>query len=139
MGWVGKAEGLMKTLPLLTAAAVALLSLSACQQKEPEVLDGRAPDPMAERLKNAAPVELPPAIAASVTFRCQPGNSLLYVEFYKGEKQVVLRTVKDGPPKMLKAEAAGEPYVAEGGFKVTGSEKSATVVTPDLGTKSCKA
>ena len=140
LGRLGEALRAMKTLPLVASAAIALMSLSACnQQKEPEVLDGRAPDPNKDKVANAAPVELPPSIAASVTFRCQPGNSLVYVEFYNGDKQVVLRTVKDGPPKMLKAPAAGEPYVADGGFKITGNAKSASVTTPDLGTKSCKA
>ncbi|MES2445188.1 MAG: hypothetical protein V4574_20380 [Pseudomonadota bacterium] len=127
----------MKTLPLYAAAA-ALLSLSACENK-PEVVDSRAPDPMAERLKNAAPVELPPAIAASITFRCQPGNSLLYVDFFQGDKMVVLKTEKGGAPKVLKAAAAGEPYVAEGGYKVTGTSKSATIEAPGVGTKSCKS
>ncbi len=128
----------MKTLPLYAAAAAALLSLAACEQK-PEVVDTRAPDPNREAINKAAPVELPPAIAASVTFRCQPDNALIYVDFFQGDKMVVLRTAKDGPRTKLLAPNAGEPYVADGGFKLTGDAKSATVITPDLGTKSCKA
>jgi len=127
----------MKTLHF-AAAAAALLSLAACEQK-PEVVDSRAPDPNREAVNKAGPVELPPAIAASVTFRCQPGNALVFVEFFQGDKQVVLRSTKDGPRTLLKAPAAGEPYVADGGFKVTGNAKAASVTTPDLGTKSCKA
>lgn len=127
----------MKTLPLY-AAAVALLSLSACENK-PQVVDSVAPDPMAEQLKNAAPVELPPAIEASVTFRCQPGNSLVFVEFFQGGKMAVLRTVKDGPATVLKAPEAGQPYVADGGYKITGTSKSATVEAPGIGTKTCKS
>jgi hypothetical protein len=128
----------MKTLPLYAAAAAALLSLAACDQK-PEVVDTRAPDPNREALNKAAKVELPPAIAASVTFRCQPGNGLVYVEFYQGDKMVVVRTSKDGKRTSLNAPNAGEPYVGEGGYKLTGNAKAATVVTPDIGTKSCKA
>jgi hypothetical protein len=128
----------MKTLPLYAAAAAALLSLAACDQK-PEVVDTRAPDPNREALNKAAKVELPPAIAASVTFRCQPGNGLVYVDFYQGDKMVVVRTSKDGKRVSLNAPIAGEPYVAEGGYKLTGNAKAATVVTPDIGTKSCKA
>jgi hypothetical protein len=140
LGVLGKAKGAMKTLALAASAAVALLSLSACnQQKEPEVLDSRAPDPMAEQLKNAAPVELPPAVAATVTFRCQPGNGLLYVEFYQGDKQAVLKTTKDGPPTILKAPAAGEPYVADNGSKITGNSKSASISVAGAAAKSCSS
>ena len=128
----------MKTLPLYAAAAAALLSLAACEQK-PEVVDTRAPDPNREAVNKAGPVELPPAIAASVTFRCQPGNALIYVDFFQGDKQVVVRTSKEGARTLLKAPTAGEPYVADGGFKLTGNAHAATVVTPDLGTKTCKA
>lgn len=128
----------MKTLPLYAAAAAALLSLAACEQK-PEVVDTRAPDPNREAINKAAPVELPPAIASSVTFRCQPGNALVYVDFFQGDTQVVLRTSKDAKRVMLKAPAAGEAYVADGGFKVTGNAHAATVVSPETGTLTCKA
>jgi hypothetical protein len=126
----------MKTLPLFAILAVA--SLSACKP-EPEVVDSRAPDPQASALANAAPVELPPAISASVSFRCQPGNTLLYVDFFKGEKMAILRTEKDGNPIMLKAANAGEPYVGEDGSKVTGNAKSASVVVAGGAPRSCKA
>lgn len=119
------------------AAAAALIALSACSQK-PEELSATAPDPMASQLANAAPVELPPAIAASVSMRCKD-NSLVFVDFFQGDKQAVVRTEKGGPATMLKAEAAGEPYVAEGGYKVTGNAKSATIETPKEGVRSCRA
>lgn len=128
----------MKTLPLYAAAAAGLLSLAACDQK-PEVVDTRAPDPNREAVNKAGPVVLPPSVSASVTFRCQPGNALIYVDFYQGNTQVVVRTSKDGTRNLLKAPADGEPYVADGGFKLTGNAHAATVVTPDLGTKTCKA
>lgn len=127
----------MKTLPLFAIVAVA--SLSACKPA-PEVVDSRAPDPQASALANAAPVELPPSIAASVSFRCQPGNTLLYVDFFKGDKMAILKTEKGAPGgTVLRAPEAGQPYVAEGGFKLTGNAKAATIVTPALGTKTCKA
>ncbi|MDF7775921.1 hypothetical protein P1X14_11740 [Sphingomonas sp. AOB5] len=126
----------MKTLPLLAIAAV--VTLSACKP-EPEVVDSRAPDPQASALANAAPVELPPAIAASVSFRCQPGNTLLYVDFFKGDKMAILKTEKDGAPIMLKAANAGDPYVGEEGSIVTGNHKSASIVVKGTAAKSCKA
>jgi hypothetical protein len=122
---------------LLPAAAVALLALSACNQ-EPEVISERAPDPMASQLANAAPVELPPAIKATVSMRCQPGNALLFVEFFGGDKQVTVATEQNGPKTRLTAPEAGQPFTAEGGWKLTGTPASATVEVPGKGTLSCK-
>lgn len=122
---------------LLPTAAVALLSLAACDNK-PEVVDSRAPDPLEEQLKNAPKVELPPAIKASVSMRCQPGNALVFAEFFEGDKLVKLRTDKDGPATDLKAAEAGQPFTAEGGYSLTGTSKSATVEVPGKGKLACK-
>lgn len=119
----------------LIAATAAILTLSACQQGAPEEVGG-TPDPQAEALKNAPKVELPPSIKASVSMRCKD-NSLIYVDFFDGDKMAVLRTEKNGPATSLKAENAGDPLVAEG-YKLTGTPKSVTVETP-AGTRSCTA
>jgi len=125
----------MRLLPV--AAAIALLPLAACNQ-EPEVISDRAPDPMETALKNAPAVELPPAIKATVSMRCQPGNALVFVEFFQGDKLVKLRTEKNGKATDLKAPEAGQPFTAEGGYTLTGNEKSATVELPGKGSLSCK-
>jgi len=125
---------MIKALPLVVAAA---FSLAACENKVEEV-DTRAPDPQAEALKNAPKVELPPAILASVSLRCKD-NSLIYVDFFQGEKQAQVKTEKTGAATMLKAPEAGQPYVADGGYKLTGSPKSVDVTVPGWGTKSCRA
>lgn len=131
------------TKPLLLAVAtLAVLPLAACNNSSStnaEVVDTRAPDPMASEVANAAPVELPPAISSSVTFRCQPGNKLVYVDFFHGDKQVAVRTDKSGTPKLLKAPAAGEAYTADDGSKLTGDAKSATVKIGDGASLTCKA
>lgn len=127
---------MMRLLP--AAVAIALLPLAACKP-EPEVVDTRAPDPMETQLKNAAPVELPPSIRASVSMRCQPGNALVFAEFFQGDKLVKVRTEKSGPATDLKAPEAGQPYTAEGGYKLTGNDKSATVELPGKGSLTCKS
>ncbi|WP_322740336.1 hypothetical protein [Sphingomonas sp. M1-B02] len=101
-------------------------------------MSSTAPDPMASQLANAAPVELPPAISSSATLRCGD-NSLIYVDFFQGEKQVNLRTQKGGVATMLKAPEAGQPYVAEGGYSLTGNAESVSVTTPGQSAKTCKA
>ncbi|MBX3594276.1 hypothetical protein [Sphingomonas sp.] len=120
------------------AAAIALLPLAACDHK-PEVVDSRDPDPMAEQLKNAPKVELPPAIKATVSMRCQPGNALVFADFFEGDKIVAITAVKDGPKTRLTAPAAGEPFTADGGYKLVGNSKSATVTIPGKGTLTCKS
>ncbi|PZQ63130.1 MAG: hypothetical protein DI544_00385 [Sphingomonas taxi] len=119
---------MQKLLPLPLAAA--LLALSACNSEpsSPQVLDSN-PDPMASTLANAGPVELPPAIKADKTMRCKD-QSLVYVTFFAGDKQAVVRTEKGGPATTLKAEAAGETLVADGGWKMTGTTSEIQLTRP---------
>jgi hypothetical protein len=121
--------------PLLLPAA-ALLALAACNSKQPEVVDTN-PDPMATELANRPPVELPPAIKADKTMRCKD-NSLVYVTFFQGEKQALVRTDKAGTPTKLTAAAEGDPLTAEGGWKLTGSPSNITITQPGKGTLTCK-
>jgi hypothetical protein len=127
----------MKNPLPIAVAAIALLSLAACENK-PEEVSSTAPDPMASQLANAAPVELPPAISETVTLRCND-NSLVYLDFFEGDKQVQLKTEKDGTATMLKAPAAGQPFEAEGGYKLTGTPKNVSVTLPGKGAKTCHA
>lgn len=120
---------------LLPLAAVALLA--ACNQSQPEVLDAN-PDPMATELANRAPVELPPAIKAEKTLRCKD-NSLVYVTFFEGDKQAVVKTDKTATGTMLKAPAAGEPLTADGGWSMTGSAESVTLTQPGKAAITCHA
>lgn len=121
-------------LPL--AAAAAALSLAACQN-EPEVVDTRAPNPLASELANAPAVELPPSMKGSVSFRCSPDNSLVFVDFFQGDKLANLRTEKGGTPTVLRAEEAGQPLTAEGGYSLTGDMENITVTVPGKGERKC--
>ncbi|BCI70580.1 hypothetical protein SPKIRA_14100 [Sphingomonas paucimobilis] len=122
-------------LPLIVAAP--LLALAACnsQPSQPEVVDTN-PDPMANILANRAPVELPPAIKSDKTFRCKD-QSLAFVTFFQGDKQVNVRLKQGDTPVKLTAPAAGEPLTAEGGWKMTGDEKNITLTTPKKAAQTC--
>ncbi|MDF2494259.1 hypothetical protein [Sphingomonas sp.] len=122
--------------PFLFATA-ALLALAACNSEPsaPEVLDSN-PDPMARELANAGAIELPPSIKAEKSMRCDD-NSLAYVTFFEGDKQVLLRTAKDGPATTLTAANGGEPLTAEGGWKLTGDTKNVTIEQPGKKPLSC--
>lgn len=124
--------------PLILAATAAAFALSACGQDKPEQLDTRAPDPLASQLANSAPIEMPPPVKASVTFRCKD-NSLVYIDFFQGDTQANFRATKTAVPIRLKAPAAGEPLVAEGGYKLTGSPESVTLTQPGKPAQDCKA
>ena len=124
--------------PLLLPAAAALFALAACHpHKTPEVVDTN-PAPMAKELANRAPVELPPAIKADKSMRCQPGNVLLYVTFFEGDKLAFVRTEKTGAVTRLTAVTAGDPLTAEGGWKLTGTPTSAKITQPGKGDFTCK-
>jgi predicted small lipoprotein YifL len=128
----------MKSLPILAVTA-ALFALAACnpKPKSPEVVDTN-PDPMAKELANRAPVELPPAIKADKTMRCKD-NSLLYVTFFEGNKLAFVRTEKAGAVNRLTAPAAGEPLVADGGWKMTGTPSLITITQPGKASQTCKS
>jgi len=118
----------------VAASAAALLSLAACS--EPEVVSANAPDPQAEALANAAPVELPPAIQASRTYRCKD-NSLVYADFYTNNT-VKVRADRAEEGTILTAAEAGKPYTAEG-YSLSANAETVTYAAPGKGSQSCKA
>ncbi|WP_326524618.1 hypothetical protein [Sphingomonas sp.] len=134
---MSEAAAAMTNRILPAVAAIALLSVAACNN-EPEVIDSRAPDPMAEQLKNAAPVELPPSVEKAVTFRCQPGNELVYVDFFQGRKLANLKTTPTGTPIRLTAPESGQPLTGEG-HTVEGTPTSVKYTAPGGKVLTCKA
>ena len=129
----------MRIPPMLlrTAALAALATLAACDTKPTTIVAG-PPDDMAAELNTAKPVELPPAMEATKSYRCKD-NSVVYVDWFAGAKQATLRAKKDGPPTILKADEAGKPFVADGGYEISGSSKAASisVTLPGKGKQSC--
>lgn len=121
-------------LPLIAIASVALLS--ACNNNdEPEVVGGPA-DPMAAELANAAPVELPPSVKANKQYRCKD-NSLIFVDFMSDDKTALLRTEKTGASTKLTVAEAGKPYMAEGGYEVSGQGDAVTITVPGKAAQAC--
>jgi hypothetical protein len=124
----------MKTLSLVAAAA-ALLALGACKQET--VISGDRDD-MKDELAAAKKVELPPSVKSSKSYRCKD-NSIVYIDLFEGDKMASIRDTKDGMPTMLKADEAGKPLIADGGFSVSGSGATLTVERPGKGSQACKA
>ena len=131
---------MIRTTTLITLSA---LALAAC---EPETIDGnKRPDPMADQLANAAPVELPPAIAASKTYRCKD-NSLVQIDWLAQDKGAYVHGEGQAqthlkPAVPVEGQPASTDLTAEGGFVLKGSPTASTVTltVPGKGAQSCKA
>lgn len=86
----------------LTLIALGALAIAACNKTDHDIVAGEKPDPMAAELNKAAPIELPPSIQASKSYRCKD-NSLVYIDWMsdgsarvKAEKTEVGISVKPG-------------------------------------------
>jgi hypothetical protein len=125
----------MQKHPFLTAAsAAALLALGACNS-EPETVSTRTDDPQAEALKNAAPVQLPPSITHSRTYRCTD-NSLVYVDFYNNNT-AQYRGTRDGAPTLLSTAEGAPPYTAPG-YSVSANAETVRITAPGKNNLSCR-
>jgi len=123
---------MMKSPILLAAPFTFLLALGACKEQTVDLNQ----DPQANAANAAAPVEAPPMIQASRTYRCKD-NSLLYADFYTNDT-VQVRSAKDQPPTILTAAASQPPYTAEG-YSLSANEAQISYTAPGKGTQTCKA
>lgn len=130
---------MIRNLSLIVAGA---LTLAACEQET--IVAGERPDPMKDELAKAAPVELPPAIAASKTYRCKD-NSLVRIDWLQGGKGAYVHG--DGqaqthvkPAEPVEGQPASTDLTADGGFVLKGDAKAAsvTLTLPGKGAQACK-
>lgn len=121
----------MKRSILISAA---LAALAGCNN-EPETIVAGPPDTQAKELATAPPVELPPSIQVSRTYRCKD-NSLVSIDFYTNNTAQI-RNSESGETTTLTAPAAGQAYTAEG-YSVSGNGTSIEFTGP-AGAQSCKA
>lgn len=137
---------MIRNLALLVFGVAAL---AACNSESHTITANEAPDPMADELANAAPVELPPAIAASKTYRCKD-NGLVKIDWLAGGQGANLRVGDATTAIALRAPApaaeggnevapAGGALTAEGGYSLKGeaSGSNVTLTIPGKGTQGC--
>lgn len=124
--------------PLLRAAPLALVALlAACNSNSTATTNASGESAEANTAEAAPlPIELPPSLTASHTYRCKD-NSILYIDFY-GDKAADLRAKKDGSVTKLMAAEAGKPLEG-GGYSVSGSGNQVDITQPGKGSQSCKA
>lgn len=127
---------MIRKLSLIIIGGAALV---AC--KPETIVGGEQPDPMKDELANAAPVELPPAIAASKSYRCKD-NSLVRIDWLQGGKGAYVHGDGQNQTHLKPAEGSeGGPFTAEGGYSLTGgaTASSVSLTMPGKGAQSCKA
>lgn len=120
---------------------MAAAALAACNN-EP-IVGGEPPDPMKDQLANAAPVELPPAIASSKTYRCKD-NSLVTIDWLQGGKGAYVHGEGTAqthlkPAEPVEGQPASAELVADGGYALTGeaTANNITITLPGKGTRVC--
>ena len=124
----------------LILIALGTVALSACNVESENIVAGGVPDPMAGELAAAPPIELPPAIAASKTYRCKD-NSLVSIDWLADNKSANVRVGDATTPVQLKAAVEGEALTAADGTSLTGNATAASVslTLTGKGAQSCKA
>ena len=129
----------MRMIRHLTLIALGSLALAACDSN-PSITADSSPDPMANQLASAAPVELPPAIAASKTYRCGD-NSVVSIDWLSDNKSANVRVGDATTPVQVKAAAEGEALTAADGTSLTGNATAASVslTLVGKGAQTCKA
>jgi hypothetical protein len=139
---------------LLFIAPLSMLALAACNKSETPASDAEAE---AAKAATAAPVEMPPSITASGTYRCGD-NSILYVDFLGANEAADIRVgdkaaaaIRVTAPK-AEASAAGAAPVpaadakpagpmksADGKTSLSGSGKQINVNIAEKGAQTCKS
>jgi hypothetical protein len=121
----------------LILTLVAAAALAGCSKENHTIVAG--PDGGQTNVAAGGPVELPPSIAASKTYRCSD-NKLVYVDWLSDNKTANVRTEENGTPTQVKAAEPGQPMTAPG-FEITGSATASSVkiAVPGHASQSCKA
>jgi hypothetical protein len=141
-------EILMKKTFLLIAP-LSMLALAACNKSETPAADTETDVANTEA---AAPVEMPPSITASKTYRCAD-STVLYVDFFGDNEAADIRVgektaaaVRVTAPKVeapaagapVEAKPAGPMKSADGTSTLSISDKNVNVKLGDKGAQTCK-
>jgi hypothetical protein len=136
----------------LIIAPLFMLALAACNKSEtPAAPQGDA----TKAAQTAAPVEMPPAITASGTYRCAD-NTIVYVDFLGKNEAADIRigdkagvavrvtapmadSVADGAAPAADAAPVKPMKSADGTTSLSGGGKQINVKLADKGAQSCKS
>ncbi len=113
--------------PTLLLALAAAAALGACKSQSTAGPANEAAGDATGQANTAAPIEMPPAIVATHTYRCKD-NGLVYVDWLQDGRGANVRTELTSPSTPLKPGADGQPpFTAEGGYSLTGSQENTSI------------
>ena len=138
--------------PLLFLAPLSMLALAACNKSETPAEGEAGAEGTAA---TAAPIEMPPAITATGTYRCAD-STILYVDFLGANEAADIRVgdktalaVRVTAPKAaapaegaaapVEAAPAGPLTSADGESSLSGSGKQINVKLAGKGAQTCKS
>ena len=124
---------------LLTATLLAAAALAGCNKQSHTFNGDTMADKSAPTVAPIDPASLPPAIAATKTYRCKD-NGVVSIDWLSDKMSANVHPAKGTPPVHLKASEAGKPLTAEG-YALTGTadSSSVTLTMPGKGSQSCEA
>lgn len=128
---------MIRTTPLI---AVAAALLAGCNQEDHTIVAGgpQTEDPAAAAIQASGPVELPPSVSASKTYRCAD-NSVVHVDWLSDGKSANVRTEAGGTVHVAAPET-GQPMTGGTGYSVAGTADAASAKIATGGSaQSCKA
>lgn len=119
------------TIRLTLLALGAAFTLSACNNDDQTIVQQGPPDPLGNQAAAAAPVELPPSIVESKTYRCD-GNKVIEIDWTERDGKPAGANYRVGADTvasivtMAPAEGTG-PYTGPDGSSITGTKDAASV------------
>jgi hypothetical protein len=121
----------------IVLSLVAAAALAGCNKENHTIVAGGPDNGDAANTVANAKVELPPAIAASKTYRCGD-NSVVYVDWLADNKTANFRTEATGTPTQVVAAEPGKALTG-GGISLTGSATGSSVKVdrPGHGSQTC--
>jgi len=129
----------MTRTPLIITLAVAA-ALAGCSKESHTIVAGGGPADDAQANAASKPkIELPPAIVATKTYRCDD-NSVVTVDYLADGKSANVRAGEGATSTLVRAPEAGKAMTADGGYSLEGSPTagSAKIAVPGHSSQSCK-
>jgi hypothetical protein len=129
----------MTRTPLIIMLAAAA-ALAGCHKESHTIVAGGEPTDNEPNATANAPVQLPPSIVKTASYRCED-NKVLYVDWLSDGKSANIRADKGGTPTQVTAPEAGKPMTGAAGYSLEGtsSASSIKIAIPGHPSQSCAA
>jgi hypothetical protein len=129
----------MTRTPLIIMLA-ATAALAGCHKESHTIVAGGEPADNEANTTAKAPVQLPPSIVKTASYRCED-NKVLYVDWLSDGKSANIRTDKGGTPTQVTSPEAGKPMTGAAGYSLEGTSSASSIKIgiPGHPSQSCTA